>query len=187
MATTFILPDSAALRWPPVCVHCGAPDTQPQKVFGYSVDDFRVLPFLIRVTDNRLTLHYPLCRKHQVLRRAAQVLLALATLAVTTSLVVLYELLGDAAVWWLATIAAVVTVFVFVFARFAEPVRVFGISDGLFRLQIRNDIYARAFATANALDFQGLQREPHVLAPVDSGGLPYRVGRIIGGLFARRR
>jgi hypothetical protein len=37
----------------------------------------------------------------------------------------------------------------FVMARTAEPVRVFAIIDEHFKIQIRNDIYAKAFAQAN--------------------------------------
>lgn len=188
MTTTFILPDSTALRWPPVCVRCGESDVLPQKVFGYTVDDFRVLPFLMRVTENRMTLRYPLCRKHRGLRRIAQVLLVVATFVATTALVELYAILDFVEVWWLVALAAVVVALLFALAHAAEPVRVFGIRDGFFRLQIRNDIYARAFATANALDFHGAQRrEPHAFAPVDQDSLSYRLGRLIGRLFASRR
>ena len=183
MATTFVLSDGTPLRWPPVCVRCANPDVVPQKLFGSSVDDFQILPFLMRVTENRMTLHYPMCRRHRWVSRIEKSLLVFATSVAVLAFVWLSNVISQDAVWSLWILGAMILICLFTLARIAEPVRVFAIRDGRFRLQIRNDIYARAFAAANAPHLE--RRDADVL--IDHTTLSFRLGRAFARMFRRGR
>lgn len=183
MPTTFVLSDGTPLRWPSACVRCASPDVVPQRLFGSSVDDFQVLLFLMRVTENRMTLHYPLCRRHRWISRIEKSLLVFAVSVAALAFVWLPSVISQDAVWSLWILGAMIWILLFTLARIAEPVRVFAIRDGRFRLQIRNEIYARAFAAANAPHLE--RRDADV--PIDHTALSFRLGRAFARIFRRDR
>lgn len=148
MATIFRLPQSSTIQWPTVCVVCGNSKTISGKSFGSSVDDFSLGIFL-RVSENRLTLTYPICQQHQFKQRAVRIGLLFAAAIAAAIFVFLFQVVPPDFGWALWILVSLTIISLYILARVSEPVRVFGIVDDHFKIQIRNDIYAKAFATLN--------------------------------------
>lgn len=156
MATTFRFPQSSTIQWPPVCVVCGDTKTISDKSFGSSVDDFSLGIFL-RISENRLTLTYPICKHHQFRQRAIRIGLLFVTAVAAITFVFLFQAVPSNFEWALWILICLTIFSLFILARVSEPVRVFSIVDNYFKVQIRNDIYAKAFANLNRLTLSALQ------------------------------
>jgi len=150
MATTFRFPQGAAVRWPPVCVVCGDSRVIEERSFGSSVDDFKT-GIILSITENKMTISFPLCLRHRLWRRGIRFALVGASAVLAVLFLALFQVVPEDYSWLLWALVAVAIVGLFLMARAAEPVRVFAIIDEHFKIQIRNDIYARAFAQANGL------------------------------------
>lgn len=148
MATIFRFPQTSTIQWPPVCVVCGNTKIISAKSFGSSVDDFS-LGIFIKVSENRLTLTYPICQHHKFRQRTIRIGLLFATAIAAIAFVFLFQVVPLSFEWALWVLAGLTIIGLYILARISEPVRVFGIVDDHFKIQIRNDIYAKAFANLN--------------------------------------
>jgi hypothetical protein len=148
MATVFRFPQSTTIQWPPVCVVCGDTKTVSGKSFGSSVDDFSLGIFL-RISENKMTITYPICQHHLIRQTALRVGLLIAAALAAAIFVFLFQVVPPDFEWLLWVLIGLAIIGLFTLARISEPVRTFGIIDNHFKIQIRNDIYAKAFASLN--------------------------------------